>query len=204
MAKVNDIVRTLSEAGGRSLRAEAEAAARRFATAAADQADVAYAVVASPVGPLIVAETARGLVELSFRHDALDEVLGELAARLSPRILEAPARLDAIRRQLDEYFAGRRRRFEVPIDWSLTAGFTQRVLRATARIPFGEVSSYRKVAVSAGSPGATRAAGNALGANPIAIVVPCHRVLRSDGSVGGYGGGVERKEFLLRLEGALE
>jgi methylated-DNA-[protein]-cysteine S-methyltransferase len=118
-------------------------------------------------------------------------------------VLEAPARLDPVRREFDEYFDGRRQDFDVPIDWSYLAGFTREVLRATARIGFGQVSSYAGVAAEAGSPRAVRAAGNALGANPMPVVVPCHRVLRTGGSLGGYTGGLERKEFLLRLEGAL-
>jgi methylated-DNA-[protein]-cysteine S-methyltransferase len=118
-------------------------------------------------------------------------------------VLEAPARLDDVRRELDEYFSGRRTSFDVPLDWSLSSGFTRRVLRATARVPYGEVSTYRAMATRAGNSKAVRAAGNALGANPIPIVVPCHRILRTGGSLGGYGGGLERKEFLLRLEGAL-
>ena len=166
--------------------------------------DVAYTSVDSPLGPLVVAATPKGLVRVSyseFREE--DEVLEELARRVSPRVLEAPARLDPVRRELDEYFEGRRQDFEVPIDWSYLAGFTREVLRATARIGFGEVSSYAGVAAEAGSPRAVRAAGNALGSNPMPVVVPCHRVLRSGGKLGGYTGGLERKEFLLRLEGAL-
>jgi methylated-DNA-[protein]-cysteine S-methyltransferase len=140
-------------------------------------------------------------VRLSY--GAEDEVLDDLAARLSPRVLEAPARLDRVRRELDEYFEGERRRFDLPIDWSLTRGFAGEVLRQTARIGFGKTSTYAELAGRAGSPRAVRAAGNALGANPIPVVVPCHRVLRTGGALGGYTGGVERKQFLLRLEGAL-
>jgi methylated-DNA-[protein]-cysteine S-methyltransferase len=167
--------------------------------------DVAYARVDSPLGPLVAAGTERGLVRLAYEdfNGGLDEVLEHLAHRVSPRILEAPARLDTVRRELDEYFEGERHDFDVPIDWSLTTGFTQKVLRATAAIPFGSVSSYAGVAADAGSPRATRAAGNALGSNPIPIVVPCHRVLRSGGKLGGYTGGLEKKEHLLRLEGVL-
>jgi len=128
-------------------------------------------------------------------------VLDDLAARLSPRVLEAPARLSGVRRDLDEYFAGRRRGFQTPIDWSLTSGFGRRVLRATFAIPFGGVSTYREIAAAAGSPNGSRAAGNALGHNPIPIVVPCHRVLRTGGGLGGYTGGVDRKERLLHIEG---
>jgi methylated-DNA-[protein]-cysteine S-methyltransferase len=163
--------------------------------------DVAYATVDSPLGPLVAATTPRGLVRLSY--GAEDEVLDDLAARLSPRVLEAPARLDRVRRELDEYFEGERRRFDLPIDWSLTRGFAGEVLRQTARIGFGKTSTYAELAGRAGSPRAVRAAGNALGANPIPLVVPCHRVLRTGGALGGYTGGVERKQFLLRLEGAL-
>jgi methylated-DNA-[protein]-cysteine S-methyltransferase len=166
--------------------------------------DVAYTSVDSPLGPLVVAATPKGLVRVSyteFRGEA--EVLEDLARRVSPRVLEAPARLDGVRRELDEYFEGRREEFETAIDWSYLAGFTREVLRATARIGFGEVSTYAGVAEAAGSPRAVRAAGNALGANPMPVVVPCHRVLRTGGSLGGYTGGLERKEFLLRLEGML-
>ena len=164
--------------------------------------DVAYATVDSPVGPLTVAGTERGLALLSYSGP--DGVLERLAQRLSPRVLEAPARLDDARRELDEYFDGRRRAFELPLDWSLTCdGFGRRVLQATAAIPFGEVSTYTGVAAKAGSPRAVRAAGNALGANPLAVVVPCHRVLRTGGGLGGYAGGLEKKEQLLRIEGVL-
>jgi methylated-DNA-[protein]-cysteine S-methyltransferase len=166
--------------------------------------DVAYASVDSPLGPLTVATTPAGLVRVAYAgFRSQDEVLEELAAKLSPRVLEAPARLDAVRRELDEYFEGRRTRFDVPIDWALTRGFTRGVLQATARIPYGEVGTYASVAREAGSPRAVRAAGNALGANPMPVVVPCHRILRTGGALGGYTGGVERKEFLLRLEGRL-
>jgi methylated-DNA-[protein]-cysteine S-methyltransferase len=134
---------------------------------------------------------------------AEDEVLQDLAHRVSPRVMQAPARLDDARRELDEYFAGRRDGFDLPIDWSLTRGFAGDVLRQTARIPFGATSTYTEVATRAGSPRAVRAAGNALGANPIPVIVPCHRVLRTGGALGGYTGGPERKEFLLRLEGVL-
>jgi methylated-DNA-[protein]-cysteine S-methyltransferase len=166
--------------------------------------DVAYASVDSPLGPLVVAATPHGLVRVSYSEfRGEDEVLEELARRVSPRVLEAPARLDGVRRELDEYFEGRRQGFDVPVDWSHLAGFTREVLRATAKIGFGEVSTYAGVAAEAGSPRAVRAAGNALGANPMPVIVPCHRVLRTGGGLGGYTGGIERKEFLLRLEGAL-
>src|ERR671931_135752 len=164
--------------------------------------DVAYASVDSPLGPLVVAATPKGLVRVSYSEfRGEDEVLEELARRVSPRVLEAPTRLDPVRRELDEYFEGRREEFDIPIDWSYLAGFTREVLRATAAIPFGDVSTYAGVAAAAGSPRATRAAGNALGANPMPVIVPCHRVLRTGGGLGGYTGGIERKRFLLQLEG---
>ena len=165
--------------------------------------DVGYARVDSPLGRLVLAASPQGLLQIAYEdfNGGLDAVLEHLALRVSPRILEAPGRLDDVRRELDEFFAGRREGFDVPLDWSLTSGFTQRVLQATAAIPFGAVSTYQSVAEQAGSPKATRAAGNALGSNPIPIVVPCHRVLRSGGGLGGYTGGLDKKEKLLALEG---
>jgi methylated-DNA-[protein]-cysteine S-methyltransferase len=177
--------------------------AARFAQRAVEEglADVAYARADSPLGPLLLAATPQGLACVSyseFRRE--DETLAWIAARLSPRVVEAPARLDDARRQLDEYFGGRRRGFELPIDWALAGDFARRVLGRTARIPYGEVATYGDVARGIGSPGAARATGNALGSNPMPIVVPCHRVVASGGKMGGYTGGVERKELLLRLE----
>lgn len=162
--------------------------------------DVAYAQADSPFGPLTVAMTPHGLVRIAYPEHPLDGVLADLAARVSPRVLEAPARLDGVRRELDEYFAGDRRDFDTPVDWSLTRGFFRRVLEATAAIPFGEARTYAEVATAAGSPRAVRAAGNGLGSNPIPIVVPCHRVLRTGGGLGGYTGGVDRKRHLLGIE----
>lgn len=163
--------------------------------------DVAYAAIDSPLGTLTLAATERGLVRLAYSRP--EELLAELASRISPRVMEAPARLDPVRRELDEYFDGHRRDFDVALDWSLTRGFVQRVLRATARVPFGDVTTYKEVASAAGSPRAVRAAGNALGANPIPLIVPCHRVLRTGGGLGGYTGGVEVKQRLLEIEGVL-
>jgi methylated-DNA-[protein]-cysteine S-methyltransferase len=163
--------------------------------------DVAYATLDSPVGTLLLAVTARGLVRIAYLDFADEQaVLDELASAISPRVLSAPRKLDAPRRELDEYFGGTRRRFELPLDWRLTRGFGRRVLKATARIPYGLVSSYQQVAARAGSPRGSRAAGNALGANPLPIVVPCHRVVHADGGLGGYTGGVERKKLLLGVE----
>jgi methylated-DNA-[protein]-cysteine S-methyltransferase len=165
--------------------------------------DVAYAEIDSPLGKWLAAVTERGLVRIAFT-DTFDDVLEELASRISPRVLELPARLDVVRREFDEYFEGHRTDFEFPLDWQLVKGFNRKVLRATARIPYGSVSTYSDMAKRAGSPRAARAAGNALHNNPIPLVVPCHRVLHRDGGLGGYGGGLPMKEFLLKLEGALD
>jgi methylated-DNA-[protein]-cysteine S-methyltransferase len=166
--------------------------------------DVAYATVDTPVGALVVAATEKGLVRVALPGQELDPVLNELAEKVSPRVIAYPRRLDEARRELDQYFEGRRQRFEIPLDWRLShAGFYGRVLRATAKVPFGEVITYTQAAKRAGSPRAVRAAGSALGSNPIPIVVPCHRVIRSGGDIGNYGGGPELKRFLLDLEHAL-
>jgi methylated-DNA-[protein]-cysteine S-methyltransferase len=169
---------------------------------AEDLVDVAYASVDSPFGPMLTAVTDEGLVTVVIDGD--DEAhLDRIARDISPRILESPARLDDVRRQLDEYFEGQRRDFDTPVDWRLVKGFSLKVLQATAAIPYGRVSTYKDMAIQAGSPKASRAAGNALGSNPIPIVVPCHRVLHSGGGLGGYGGGLPMKKFLLELEGSL-
>jgi methylated-DNA-[protein]-cysteine S-methyltransferase len=181
-----------------------EEAVARLVRRAEGDVDVAYADVDSPFGQLLVAVTPRGLVRVAYPDRAEDDVLQDVADRVSPRILRAPGRTDEVRRELDQYFGGGRHRFEIPIDWSLSHGFVRKVLRATARIPYGDVRTYGNIAARAGSPRASRAAGNALGSNPIPIVVPCHRVVRSGGILGGYTGGVERKEFLLELEGAID
>ena len=202
---MNEIERTLQEAA-LGLPSEPPAAStRRLAERAAAEGllDVAYAGVDSPLGPLTVASTPRGLVRVAYSGArSRDEVLQDLATRISPRVMEAPERLDDARRELDEYFDGKRTGFDLPIDWSVLRGFTLQVLRETAGIAFGEVRTYAEVATGAGSPRAVRAAGNALGANPMPVVVPCHRVVRTGGALGGYTGGIERKEFLLQLEGA--
>jgi methylated-DNA-[protein]-cysteine S-methyltransferase len=200
---MNEIERVLARTAP-SPPEEASAAAARALVSRAEAerlVDVAYSAVDSPVGRLLVAATPRGLVRVAF--DPNDEVLEELAARLSPRVLEAPARLDEVRRELDQYFERRRVHFDLPVDWALTRGFFRRVLQTTAGIDYGQVRTYSEVASRAGSPRAVRAAGNALASNPIPVVVPCHRVVRTSGALGGYGGGIERKEFLLSLEGAI-
>ena len=183
-------------------RDAAAAAAARFAIVA--EPDVAYALVDTPVGTVVAANTRRGLACLSYadHHGGVDTVLEHLSAGLSPRVLEAPGRLDEVRRELDEYFEGHRRAFDLAIDLSLVrTAFSKRLLQATARIPFGETRTYRDMATAAGNAAAVRAAGNALGHNPIPIVVPCHRVLRTGGSLGGYTGGLDRKIRLLATEG---
>jgi methylated-DNA-[protein]-cysteine S-methyltransferase len=167
--------------------------------------DVAYATLDSPVGKLLLAATPRGLVRVAYLDDddRAEAVLADLAARVSPRVLVSERKLDGPRRELDQYFSHARKRFELPLDWSLARGFGRRVLQATAKIPYGSVSSYKQVAARAGSPRGFRAAGNALGSNPMPIIVPCHRVLHSGGGLGGYTGGLERKRLLLAVEGAL-
>jgi methylated-DNA-[protein]-cysteine S-methyltransferase len=174
------------------------------AAAAAGLLDVAYATLDSPVGTLLVAVTPKGLVRLAYLDAGEEEesVLEQLAVSVSPRVLASPRKLDEPRRELDQYFSGRRRQFEVPLDWQLTRGFARRVLEATARIPFGSTATYKQVATEAGSPRAFRAAGNALGSNPIPIIVPCHRILHSGGGLGGYTGGLDRKRVLLAVEGS--
>jgi len=183
--------------------ADPSAALARFAATA--PADVAYAFVDSPVGRMLAASTERGLACLAYPdvRGGDDEVLERLAAQISPRVLHAPARLDGVRRELDEYFGGNRRSFDLELDFALMRPFAREILAATARIPFGSTSTYGEVAAAAGSPGAARAAGRALGSNPIPIVVPCHRVLARDGTLHGYTGGLDRKQLLLEIEGVV-
>lgn len=199
---MKDIERNLAARGSYVKASKAAAGRLASAAAAAGVLDVAYAETDSPFGKLLVATTRRGLVQLAYPNEDRDVLLRDLADRVSPRVLEAPAELDDVRRQLDEYFAEKREVFDLAVDYALTQGFFRKVLRATARIPYGELSTYRVVATRAGSPRAARAAGNALGSNPIPIVVPCHRVIHSTGGLGGYTGGLDRKVFLLRLEGS--
>ncbi len=173
-----------------------------------DLVDVAYAIDDTPVGPVLLAGTPNGLARLAYlggdELQSEDELLSDLARRLSPRVVELPSRLDRARRELDEFFAGRRREFDVTLDWSLTKpGFTRAVLQETARIPFGETVTYKGIAGRAGNERAFRAAGSALGSNPLPIVVPCHRVLHVGGGLGGYTGGLTIKRTLLAIEGVL-
>ena len=162
--------------------------------------DVGYRTHDTPVGQLLLAATALGLVRVAFASEDHDEVLHRLAERVSPRVLRAPDRLSAAARELDEYFEGRRHSFDVPVDLRLARGFRQRVLRCLPEIGYGRTASYAAVAASAGSPNAVRAVGTACATNPVPLVIPCHRVVRSDGGLGGYAGGPEIKARLLELE----
>jgi methylated-DNA-[protein]-cysteine S-methyltransferase len=184
---------------------EAREAARRFADRAAAEhaADLAYGIVESPLGDLLLVSGPQGLVRLHYLDEPLETELEELARRRSPRIVASRAAVAPWQRELDEYFEGRRQRFEAPLDWEQMPPFQRRVLHATAAIPFGGTSTYTGVATEAGNPRAQRATGNALGGNPLPIIVPCHRVLRTGGGFGGYTGGLERKHFLLALEGVI-
>jgi methylated-DNA-[protein]-cysteine S-methyltransferase len=190
-------------------RADAERRSREAARALADVAaaerllDVAVAVVGSPIGDLLIAVTRKGLARVAFPEEDRDDVLTEIADVLSPRILESAGAIDPWRREFDEYFEGARQTFDLGIDRRLIRGIARDVLAATARIPFGRTATYGQIAERIGHPRAARAVGNALGDNPIPVAIPCHRVLRAGGAVGGYGGGPDRKVALLTLEGAL-
>ena len=176
----------------------------RLATTAQSEGilDIAYRTVDSPVGTLLLAATHLGLVRVAYAREDHDTVLQSLSDRISPRILNAPARLDTIARELEEYFAGRRRAFDVPLDWRLSAGFRSNVLRRLPDIGYGQTATYAAVAQLAGNPKAIRAAATACATNPLPVVIPCHRVVRSDGSTGAYLGGAEAKRLLLTLEAA--
>jgi methylated-DNA-[protein]-cysteine S-methyltransferase len=162
--------------------------------------DVAYRTLDTSIGTLLLAATDAGLVRVAFASENHDTVLQTLSDRISPRVLQAPARLDAAARELDEYFAGHRHRFDLPLDWQLAHGFRRTVLTHLPDIGYGRTASYAAVAQLAGNPKAVRAVGTACATNPLPVVVPCHRVVRSDGSLGGYLGGVDAKRFLLTLE----
>ncbi|HVM03910.1 MAG TPA: methylated-DNA--[protein]-cysteine S-methyltransferase [Acidimicrobiales bacterium] len=164
--------------------------------------DVAYRTVATPIGTLLVAATPEGLVRVAFDVEGHDAVLEAIASRVSRRVLHAPARLDDAARQLDEYFAGRRRRFDLAVDLRLASPFRRVVLEHLRTIGYGRTESYATVAAASGSPAAVRAVGTACATNPVPVVVPCHRVVRSDGTLGGYLGGLDVKRALLALEAA--
>jgi methylated-DNA-[protein]-cysteine S-methyltransferase len=211
MTKINekDLKRALGGLADRSdldrlTQATVERAARE------DLIDVSYATIDSPFGEMLLARTDRGLIRVAFPHrkgtatQAWGTLLEELSEVVSPRILESPKRLDDARRQLDEYFEGDRRDFDLDLDWRLTHGFQGKAIRQIARIPYGRTLTYGELAAKAGNPRAFRAAGTACGANPLPPIVPCHRVLPSSGGVGNYGGGPEMKKALLELEGVLD
>jgi len=162
--------------------------------------DVAYRTVETPVGTLMLAATELGLVRVAYEREGFDSVLDTLAARVSPRVLHAPARLDETARQIEEYFAGRRHQFDVPLDDRLSSGFRQTVQHYLPHIDYGRTLTYKQVAELVGNPRAVRAVGTACATNPLPVVVPCHRVLRTDGALGGYIGGLEAKTALLTLE----
>lgn len=174
----------------------------RLTAAAAEQhtLDIAYRTVDSPVGKLLLAATERGIVRVAFEVENHDAVLQLLAEKLSPRILFSPDRLDPAARELDEYFAGTRHEFDLPVDFSLSRGFRLNVLEHLPRIPYGHTESYAQVALATGSPRAVRAVGTACATNPLPVILPCHRVVKSDGSFGNYLGGTEAKRALLALE----
>ncbi|MCG8655221.1 methylated-DNA--[protein]-cysteine S-methyltransferase [Yimella sp. NH-Cas1] len=164
--------------------------------------DVAYRTIDTPVGPLLLAATEKGLVRVAFEREDFDMVLESLARKISPRVLEAPRRLDAVAAEIDEYFAGKRHAFDVPLDYAMSSGFRQIVQRYLPHIGYGRTQSYKEVAELVGNPKAVRAVGTACATNPLPVVVPCHRVLRTDGSLGGYIGGPDAKTTLLTLEKA--
>ena len=164
--------------------------------------DVAYTTVDSPVGTLMLAATRKGLVRVAYDIEDHDRVLDTLSQKVSPRVLRAPQRLDAAARELDEYFGGQRQVFDLPLDLSLSTGFRQLVQRHLPEIGYGQTRTYGQVADLVGNPKAVRAVGTACATNPLPVVVPCHRVLRADGTLGGYVGGPDAKKTLLRLEAA--
>ena len=168
--------------------------------AAEDVLDVAFRTIDSPVGPLLLAATSEGLVRVAYAREDHDRVLADLAARISPRVLRAPARLDRAARELEEYFTGRRQAFDLPLDLRLIKGFRRVVITHLPDIGYGSTASYTALAAAAGNPRAVRAAGTACATNPLPIVVPCHRVVGADGSLTGYAGGLPAKRWLLDLE----
>lgn len=200
MNDIRDLIEALPDASEAELRGLRD---RLADSADADGLlDVAYRTLETPVGTLLLAATERGLVRVAYDSEGHDQVLAALAARVSPRILSAPRRLDAAAREIDEYFAGRRRDFDLPLDFSLSTRFRRTVLSQLRAIPYGDTASYATVAAAVDNPKAVRAVGSACATNPLPVVVPCHRVIRSDGSVGGYAGGRAAKQALLRLEAA--
>jgi methylated-DNA-[protein]-cysteine S-methyltransferase len=197
---IRDLARAFPDSPGhlRELHDRLAAAASRDGVL-----DIAYRILDTPVGTLLLAATEQGLVRVAYASEDHDAVLQTLADRISPRVLHAPARLDPVAAELGEYFAGRRHSFDVPLDWRLSAGFRRTVLtHLAADIGYGHTATYATLAQLAGNPKAVRAVGTACATNPLPVVVPCHRVVRTDGGIGGYLGGVEAKRALLTLEAA--
>jgi methylated-DNA-[protein]-cysteine S-methyltransferase len=187
----------IDEAAQRRLHARLAAAANR-----AGILDVAYRTIDTPVGTLLLAATERGLVRVAYPRENHDQVLGQLANQISPRVLRAPARLEGAAKELEEYFAGRRSLFDLPLDLRLSHGFRRTVLSYLSEIGYGRTASYAAVAAAVGNPKAVRAVASACSTNPLPVVVPCHRVVRSDGTIGRYVGGTDAKKTLLTLEAA--
>lgn len=172
----------------------------RLVAEGAEEIDIFYRIVDSPIGALLLASTAGGLTRVAFGVEGLDAVLDSLATKISPRIVKAPQRLDDVAREIDEYFAGQRTEFDIAVDLRLTSGFRREVVSQLSQIPYGKTASYAAVAALTSSAKAVRAVGTACATNPIPIVIPCHRVVRSDGAIGNYLGGTEAKRVLLDLE----
>jgi methylated-DNA-[protein]-cysteine S-methyltransferase len=203
--ELEGLLPTIDESTMRALHARLAESAERDGLL-----DVAYRTVDSPVGELLLAATERGLVRVAYLRAGVgagaglvageDAILAQLAAEISPRVLAAPGRLDPVAHELDEYFTGRRTSFDLPLDFQLARGFRREVIQRLPDIAYGATASYAQVAASAGSPRAVRAVGTACALNPLPIVLPCHRVVRSDGGMGRYAGGPEAKVALLRLE----
>ncbi|CAN5495698.1 methylated-DNA--[protein]-cysteine S-methyltransferase [soil metagenome] len=209
--KSNDLERNLGLGVGRAARRGSQqrsaVAARRFAERAArdGEAEIAYAPFESPIGEGTIAATKRGIVLVSLPGEDREQRLEDLAERLSPRVVEAPGSLAEPLRELDQYFSGTRHDFDLTLDWRLVdSPFRRGVLEATARVPYGTTITYGDAAEQAGNRRAHRAAGTALGANPLPLIVPCHRVIRAGGVLGNYGGGPAMKRWLLRMEGAID
>jgi len=194
---LRDLVPPPSDAEFAALRARLAERAER-----AGLLDVAYRTVDSPVGTLLLAATPAGIVRVAYELEGLDEVLALLATKISPRIIAAPRRLDPLARRLEQYFTGRRERFDIPVDLRMTSGFRRRVLEHLPSIGYGRTASYATVAAAVDNPRAVRAVGSACATNPLPLVIPCHRVVRSDGGIGGYLGGPAVKRALLDLEAA--
>jgi methylated-DNA-[protein]-cysteine S-methyltransferase len=202
-ASHHNLVRQLTSTRPRAER-DLAALRARLAERAEDSGllDVAYRTLDSPLGTLLVAATPNGLIRVAYEREGLDAVLQMLAAKVSPRVLTAPRRLDPAARQLDEYFAGRRQRFDLAVDLSLAHGFRRQVLTYLPAIAYGQTASYASVAASVENPRAVRAVASACATNPLPVIIPCHRVIRTDGRVGDYVGGTDTKRRLLDLEAA--